>query len=121
MHAAAINSMHAIPKPSRFAVTEPLPQCCFVESQHVFDGDETSRCEPRLELGPHERNVGERAGSKECVLGTRIDYVNAGTVGARLRPVDGELGDELVRATADRDGQTGRLMDALPNALRGGV
>ena len=47
--------------------------------------------------------------------------MNPGTVCARLRPVDGEFGDQLVRATADGDGQTSRLMDRLPNALSTGM
>src|SRR5216683_2292029 len=115
MHAAAVDSMHAVPEPARFAITEPEPQGVLAESQYVINSDEASRREPRLELGPHERNVGQRAGPQERFLGTCIDDVNPRAVGAGLRPVNGELGDELVRATADRDGQTGRLMDGLAN------
>ena len=101
MHSDIVDPVHAVPEPARLAVAQPLPQRVLIESENIFDRDETAGRKPRLKLWSHERNVGQGARSQECFLGARIDDVNAATVRTWLRPVDGEFGDELVRATTD--------------------
>src|SRR3989440_3167114 len=121
MHSAIVDPMHAVPEPARLAIAQPLTQGVFIESENIFDRDETAGREPRLKFWSHERDVGQRARSQECFLSVRIDDVNPGTVRTWLRPVDGQLGDELVGATADGDSQTDCLLDGFANALSSSV